>query len=219
MRSGKQTGLRLVLMGKPGAGKGTQAEKLAGDFGLPHLSSGAMLRADIREGTRLGKKVKEYVLKGEIGPEELITEAILGYIERNGLGDRFVLDGFPRTIFQAAELDRKYSPHLCILLEITDSEAESRLSGRYTCGRCGKVYNLDYSPPETPGVCGRCGGKPARRKDDTPPAIRKRLQIFESEARPVIRHYESGSRLERVDASLPTARVLQIISSLIEKEE
>lgn len=215
MRNGNKTGLRLVLLGKPGAGKGTQAEKLAGDFGLPHLSSGAMLRAEIQEGTPLGKKVEEHVLRGEIGPEELITEAILGYMERKGLGDRFVLDGFPRTIHQAEELDRRYPPHLSILLDIPDGEAVRRLLSRYTCDMCGKVYNLNHSPPETPGACGRCGGKLAKRKDDTLKAIKQRLRIFDSESGPVISYYQRGARLERIDASFPADRILRMLASLI----
>ena len=150
--------MRIVLMGKPGSGKGTQASMLAAETGLPHLSSGAILRDEIREKTPFGLKIEEYVIRGEIGPAELITDVVFGYIERKGYGKGFILDGFPRTLYQAEKLDERFPPARCLLIDVSDGLIVERISGRLTCSGCGSVYHAVSRPPVGPGVCDGCGG-------------------------------------------------------------
>lgn len=191
---------RVVFLGKPGSGKGTQALSLSNALSIPHLSSGEILRAEIRDGTEFGRAVEEYVLLGEIGPEELITKVILGYIERNGMGDGYILDGFPRTILQARELDGRFPPGRALLLSVPDQAIVERLSRRYTCSGCGSVQQMDG---EAPGgkPCPECGGALARRADDHPEAIRRRLETFSREVMPVVHYYEDSGRLIRIDGT------------------
>ena len=186
---------RIVLLGKPGSGKGTQAALLSEALGLPHLSSGEILRSEIRDGTEFGRAVEQYVLKGEIGPEELITTAILEYLGRTGSGDRYILDGFPRTIYQARALADSHPPDAAILLSVPDREIVRRISRRLTCGGCGMVARIDHDPGGEMRRCDACGGSLARRPDDHPEAVEKRLEIFRAEVGPVIEFYRNSGLL------------------------
>ena len=197
---------RIVFLGKPGSGKGTQALALSRVLDVPHLSSGEILRTEIREGTEFGLAVKEYVLRGEIGPEELITKVILGYIDRNGIGDRYILDGFPRTLHQARELDHRFQPERALLLSVPDQVIVERLSKRYTCSGCGAVLQVEGEVPNG-RPCPDCGNVLARRADDHPEAIMRRLETFSREVMPVVRFYEDAGRLARIDG---TGRILEI---------
>lgn len=207
--------LRIALFGKPGAGKGTQAEALKGAFGLAHLSSGEILRSEIREGTLLGRKVEQYVLRGEIGPEDLITEAIIGYIERKHSSGGYALDGFPRTLYQAEELDGRFPPDLCLLIDISDEEAVKRLSGRYTCVSCEKIYSTGASGKPAVPSCERCGGELRRREDDTPEVIRRRLRVYMEQVVPVISRYREKGLLETIDGALSPRLTGKKIASVI----
>ena len=198
--------MRIVLLGKPGSGKGTQAGMVREKFGYYHLSSGDVLRENISRGTDLGKKIEEHVRKGEIGPEKVITEAILQFIEKRGIEDELILDGFPRTLYQAERLDEVYPPDLCLLLEISDRESVRRLSGRYICTDCGAPHRLKGGN-QTAGQCRECGGKLVQRKDDKPEAIETRLEVFREEVEPVISHYRKKNLLETLDGSLPPDEV------------
>jgi adenylate kinase len=191
---------RIVFLGKPGSGKGTQASSLSRALSIPHLSSGEILRAAIRDGTEFGRAVEEYVLRGEIGPEELIAKVVLDYIERNGMGDGYILDGFPRTILQARELDGRFPPARALLLSVPDQVIIDRLSRRYTCSGCGSVQQMDEEAPDGKS-CTRCGGALARRADDHPDAIRRRLDTFSREVMPVVRYYEDSDRLSRIEGT------------------
>ena len=190
---------RIVFLGKPGSGKGTQAAALSRSLSLPHLSSGEILRSEIREGTEFGRAVEEYVLRGEIGPEELIAQVILHYIERKDMGAGYILDGFPRTLLQARELDARFPPEQALLLSVPDSVIVERLSRRLTCSGCGTVTDAGDDTPEE--SCPECGGELARRPDDHPEAIAQRLETFEREVTPVILHYEDSGRLVRIDGT------------------
>lgn len=191
---------RIVFLGKPGSGKGTQAQTLSRTRELPHLSSGEILRAEIREGTEFGRAVEEYVLRGEIGPEELITKVILHYIDRSGTGDHYILDGFPRTLSQAARLDEDFRPDLALLLSVPDDVIVDRLSKRFTCMGCGTIRQTG-GPGSSGTACPECGGDFVRRADDHPEAIRRRLDTFSREVVPVIRYYEGSARLCRIDGT------------------
>jgi adenylate kinase len=197
---------RIVLLGKPGSGKGTQAALLAEALDLPHLSSGEVLRAEIREGTDFGRAVEEYVMKGEIGPEELITKAILGFLERSP-GRGYILDGFPRTIFQAEALTEASPPDSAILLSVPDEVIIERISKRLTCTACGAVAGPLQAFDSLESRCEVCGGKLARRPDDHPDAIAVRLETFREQVGPVIEYYRNSGLLIEIDG---TGRVEEI---------
>ena len=194
--------MRIVLLGKPGSGKGTQAQALSRALGLPHLSSGEILRAEIRDGTEFGRSVEEYVLRGEIGPEELIAKVILHHIDRTGIGDRYILDGFPRTLLQAERLDERFPPDRAILLSVPDDVVIDRLSNRRTCGGCGTIVRMEGDGAKE-HACPGCGGALVRRADDHPDAIERRLDTFSREVEPVIRYYEESGRLARMEGARP----------------
>ncbi len=198
----KKGTMRIVFLGKPGSGKGTQAEALARALGLPHLSSGEVLRTEIRDGTEFGREVEEYVLRGEIGPEELIANVILHHIERTGIGDRHILDGFPRTLLQAELLDGRFPPDRAILLSVPDEAVVDRLSNRRTCSGCGTIRRMEGNGAKA-AACPACGGELVVRADDHPEAIERRLDTFSREVGPVIRYYEGSGRLARIDGARP----------------
>ncbi|MFO7916344.1 MAG: nucleoside monophosphate kinase [Candidatus Krumholzibacteriales bacterium] len=208
--------MRIVLLGKPGAGKGTQAARLREGFGYYHLSSGEALREEINRGTDLGREIKQYVEKGEIGPEKLIARLVLDFIDEKDIGKNLLLDGFPRTLYQAEKLDERYPPDLCLLLDISDSESITRLSNRYVCRDCGKLYqNRESGSPAK--ECGECGGRLVQREDDTPEAIQNRLRVFREEVNPVINHYREQGRLVTLDGSLPREEIHNNIKFAIMK--
>ncbi len=205
---------RIVFLGKPGSGKGTQALALSRALGIPHLSSGEILRAEIGERTEFGRAVEEYVLRGEIGPEELIAKVILDHMERKGIGGSYILDGFPRTLLQARELDDIFPPDRVLLLSVPDDVVIDRLSKRYTCTGCGAIRRVEGPDPDGEH-CPECGGTLARRADDHPEAIEKRLEIFSRDVMPVVLHYEEAGRLIRIDGTGAAAEIeREILSSL-----
>jgi adenylate kinase len=205
---------RIVFLGKPGTGKGTQASFLSETLGIPHLSSGEILREEIREGTDFGLAVERYVRKGEIGPQELIAGVIIGHLERRGAGDAYILDGFPRTLHQARELDARFPPARAILLSVPDRIIIERISGRLTCSDCGSIRHAAGDAAGSAEICTACGGRLVRRIDDHPEAIARRLETFAAEVVPVIRFYEESDRLSQIDGTLPMQEVRSMILSL-----
>jgi len=203
--------MRIVLLGKPGSGKGTQASMLSAETGLPHLSSGAVLRGEIRDKTPFGLKVEEYVLRGEIGPQELITDTVFSFIERKGFSTGFILDGFPRTVRQAERLDERYRPDLCVLIDVPGELIIERISGRLTCGGCGEIYHAVSRPPSEPGACDSCGGPVTGRPDDNAEAIRRRLETFREDVQPVLDRYRLAARLVTVDGSCAPEKVFMAL--------
>jgi len=207
--------MRIVLLGKPGSGKGTLAALLSSSLGLPHLSSGEILRQAIRERTPLGLEVENHVLRGEIGPEDLIASAVLDHIDRIGLGDGHVLDGFPRTILQAEMLDRRFPPDLCVLIEVADRTVVERIGGRLCCAGCGAVYHSRSSPPLCRDRCDSCGGGLSAREDDSEEAVRRRIEVFARQVIPVIDHYEARGGLQSFDGEKPPERVFEEVRKAI----
>lgn len=194
-------GPRLVLLGKQGAGKGTQASRLADHRGVPHFSTGDLFRAEAKEGTRAGLEAESYMNRGELVPDDVVV----GVVEeqfRRGVFDRgFVLDGFPRTEFQAVELDRVLDGQpldLVATLDVPTEIALARLAGRRVCENCGTVYHVDH-PPTKNWTCDECGGKVIQREDDTEEAIERRLELYEREMLPIVQHYRRQRRLVVVD--------------------
>ena len=196
--------LNLVLLGPPGAGKGTQADRLRKDFDLPYYSTGIILRDAVERETELGRKAKEYMDAGELVPDELMNGVIAERLESGEADDGFLLDGFPRTIGQAEMLDETLtrlgrSLSGALLIEAPDDEVVRRLSGRRTCAKGQHVYHLEFDPPKHEGVCDQDGSRLIQRDDDKPETVRKRLSVYHDQTEPLIEWYEDKGLLRRFD--------------------
>ena len=195
--------MRIALLGPPGAGKGTQAHRLAERFGLALIATGDILRLNVEEGTPLGKQAKDIMDAGELVPDSLVVAMVSGALEATP--DGFILDGFPRTIAQAealeAELDRTGRPLTGVLLFALDDEtAVNRLSGRRTCSTCQRTYHVELDPPRVEGVCDVCGGELVQRDDDDEATVRRRLDVYHQTTEPLIRFYADQGLLREVQA-------------------
>lgn len=194
-------GPRLVVLGKQGAGKGTQASWLAKQCGIPHLSTGDLFRAEVKEGTPQGLEVERHMKRGELVPDGVVVGVIEEQFRRGVFDHGFVLDGFPRTEHQAIELDRVLDDQpldVAVVLDVTTEAAVARLAGRMVCEECGTVFHVD-APPKRHRACDECGGNVARRADDAEAAIERRLELYERETMPIVAHYRRGGRLVVVD--------------------
>ena len=198
--------LNLVLLGPPGAGKGTQADRLRKDFDLPYYSTGIILRDAVERETELGRKAKEYMDAGELVPDELMNGVIAERLESGEADDGFLLDGFPRTVGQAEMLDETLtrlgrSLSGALLIEAPDDEVVRRLSGRRTCAKGGHVYQVEFDPPKSEGVCDQDGSRLIQRDDDKPETVRKRLSVYHDQTEPLIEWYEDKGLLRRFDGT------------------
>jgi adenylate kinase len=198
--------LNLVLLGPPGAGKGTQAERLVADFGLPYYSTGIILRAAIEAESELGREAKEYVDKGELVPDDLVCRVIEERLDSGEADDGFLLDGFPRTIGQAEMLESALDSRgrlltAVLLIEVGDDEVIRRLSGRRTCVKNGHVYHLEFDPPKNEGICDQDGSRLVQRDDDKPETIKKRLSVYHEQTAPLVDWYEERGLLRRFDGT------------------
>jgi len=197
--------MNLVLLGPPGAGKGTQAAHLVQDFGLPYIATGDILRAAVKQGTELGKKAKEYMDAGDLVPDDVIVGVVAERLQEDDTRDGFILDGFPRTIPQAEALDRsieamgrRLNAVLCI--EVPDDELVQRISGRRICPD-GHVYHVDFDPPKQEGVCDHDGSKLEQRSDDVPDKVRRRLEVYHDQTAPLVEYYDQRGLLHRFDGT------------------
>jgi adenylate kinase len=204
--------LNLILIGPPGAGKGTQAERLVEDFDLPYYATGDILRAAVKEESDLGKEAKSYMDKGDLVPDELICKVIMERLDSSEAQDGFLLDGFPRTPGQAKVLDealesRDRSLTAALLIEADDATVVKRLSGRRVCSKNGHNYHVDFDPPKREGVCDQDGSKLIQRDDDKPDTIKHRLSVYHEQTKPLIEHYEQAGLLKRFDGERPPTEV------------
>jgi adenylate kinase len=196
----------LVLLGPPGAGKGTQAQRLRDDFDLPYYSTGDILREAIASETELGKQAKEIVERGDLVPDDLISAVIAEKLDSGEADDGFLLDGFPRTVGQAEMLEgaldkRGRSLTAALLIDAPDEEVVKRLSGRRTCAKNGHVYHVDFDPPKNEGVCDQDGSRLLQRDDDKPETVKNRLQVYHEQTEPLIDWYEERGLLRRFDGT------------------
>jgi adenylate kinase len=207
--------LNLILLGPPGAGKGTQAERLQVDFDLAHISTGDMLRDQVASGTELGRKAKSFMDKGELVPDEVIIGMLTERIEQPDAREGFLLDGFPRNESQAEALDEALETHgrrlsAVLLIAVPDEVLLQRLTGRRVCVKNpSHIYHLEFDPPKHEGICDQDGARLIQRDDDSEPTIRRRLEVYHAQTAPLIDHYEGTGQLRRFDGTRPPDEVHQ----------
>ena len=206
--------MRLVLVGPPGAGKGTQAQFIAAQFAIPKISTGDIFRANVSAGTELGITAKKYMDAGDLVPDEVTSAMVRERLKEDDAVDGFLLDGYPRTVPQAETLDEmlaELGTHLDVVLELVvdDEEVIRRLSGRRTCRTCGHIWHVDFDPPTREGVCDHCGGELFQRDDDRPDTVRHRLEVYAEQTAPLIAFYAEKGVLVGIDATGPVDDVTE----------
>jgi adenylate kinase len=194
------------LLGPPGAGKGTQAERIVEDFELPYFATGDILRAAVKEGTPLGEEAKSYMDKGDLVPDDVICRVIMERVDSDEAADGFLLDGFPRTVGQADTLENALEKRdrgltAALLIEASDDEVIRRLSGRRVCVKSGHLYHVDFDPPKNEGVCDQDGSRLVQRDDDKPETIKHRLDVYREQTEPLVDRYDQAGLLRRFDGS------------------
>jgi adenylate kinase len=210
--------VRLIFLGPPAAGKGTQARRLAAEYGIPHISTGDMLRAAVKVGTYLGQEAKRFMDRGALVPDDVMIGIIRERLQQPDCDFGFILDGFPRTIAQAEALSELlkslHAPlDYVINMEVPVEEVLRRMSGRLTCQNCGMMYNLMLDPPKTPGRCDDCGGPLIQRADDRVETVHERLGIYRQSTKPLIKHYRNRSLLKTIDG---TGTIDEIAKRIVE---
>lgn len=192
--------MNLILLGAPGAGKGTQAEVICDHLGIPAISTGNIIREALKNGTELGKQAKSYMDEGKLVPDEVVIAIIKERLAKDDCQKGFILDGFPRTVPQAEALDAMgIVIDRVIDIEVADEAIQKRLSGRRVCESCGASYHVDYKPSKVEGVCDKCGGKTVQRKDDHPDTIKERLHVYHEQTEPLKGYYEKTGKLKIVE--------------------
>ena len=205
--------MRLVLLGPPGAGKGTQATAIAEAFAIPAISTGDLFRKNVGEQTELGKLAKQYMDKGELVPDEVTLAMVWDRLADGDADDGFLLDGFPRTVPQAEQLESGLTERgglrldAALNLDVPDEEVVRRLSGRRTCSKCGRIWHVEFNPTKDEGVCDVCGGELVQRDDDKPETIQRRLEVYRKSTQPLIGFYGERGALIEIDATGPPAEV------------
>jgi adenylate kinase len=202
----EEDNMKIIMLGAPGAGKGTQAKKLAAKYGIPHISTGDIFRANIKNGTELGRKAKVYMDQGLLVPDELVVDLIIDRFKEADCEKGYVLDGFPRTIPQAKALDEALAKNndaveYAIDVDVPDSKIVSRMSGRRACVACGATYHIVTIPPKTEGICDVCSKELILRDDDKPETVEKRLAVYHEQTQPLIDYYRAKGILRSVDGT------------------
>ena len=206
---------KVMLLGPPGAGKGTQAQRIVEKFSLVHLSTGDILRDEVKRGTALGQKAKTFMDNGELVPDQLIIDMIGGRIA--AATDGFLLDGFPRTVVQAEELAKITDLDVAINISLSREEVVSRLTSRRVCRACGAIYNLSFRPPSDPTTCESCGGELYQRDDDREEVIQNRYDVYQSQTEPLIEFYRAKGILRAVDGAAGSDGVFGEIARILEE--
>ena len=213
--------MNLLIIGAPGAGKGTMSDILIKNFNLVHISTGDMLREAVRNETPVGLKAQEYMNKGELVPDEVIHDIIVERLSKDDIDNGFLFDGYPRTRAQAEDLDvilKQLDKKIDIVinLNIADEELIKRITGRRICPTCGEIYNTYFKAPEKEGICDKCGSELKQRKDDNLDSLKVRLSEYHKNTQPVIEYYEDKGLVKQTDASKGVAQVFEEIRSILE---
>ena len=213
--------MKIIMLGAPGAGKGTQAKRIAEKYGIPHISTGDIFRANIKNQTELGMKAKSYMDQGALVPDELTLELIMDRFTNDDCKNGYVLDGFPRTIPQAEALtkalaDKQDAVDYAVNVDVPDEAIVSRMSGRRACLACGGTYHIKFNPTKVEGICDACGGELVLRADDKPETVQKRLDVYHEQTQPLIDYYQTQNILKEVDGTLPMEEVFQAIIAILE---
>lgn len=212
--------MKIIMLGAPGAGKGTQAKKIAARYHVPHISTGDIFRANIKSGTELGKKAKTYMDQGLLVPDELVVDLVVDRVNQEDCKDGYVLDGFPRTIPQAEALDKALASlgqkvDYAINVEVPDENIVTRMGGRRACVGCGATYHLVYAPAKEEGICDTCGGELILRDDDKPETVTKRLNVYHEQTQPLIDYYTQAGILKEVDGTADIEEVFREITEIL----
>lgn len=212
--------MKIIMLGAPGAGKGTQAKMIADKYSIPHISTGDIFRANIKNNTELGQKAKTYMDQGLLVPDELVVDLIMDRFKEADCRDGYVLDGFPRTIPQAEALDNALNAigekvDFAINVEVPDENIVTRMSGRRACVGCGATYHIVYNPAKTENVCDRCGKELILRDDDKPETVQKRLSVYHEQTQPLIQYYEKKGVMKEVDGTVDMNDVFAAITALL----
>lgn len=213
--------MKIIMLGAPGAGKGTQAKRIAEKYNIPHISTGDIFRANIKNGTELGKKAKTYMDQGLLVPDELVVDLVVDRVAQDDAKNGYVLDGFPRTIPQAEALDaalEKINDKIdyAIDVDVPDSNIIDRMSGRRACVGCGGTYHIVYNPTKAEDVCDACGGQLILRDDDKPETVENRLKVYHDQTQPLIDYYTKKSILKSVDGTKDMNEVFENIVKILE---
>lgn len=212
--------IRIVLLGPPGSGKGTQASALQKRRGIAHIASGDLLRANVRDNTELGRQAKPYMNRGDLVPDTLILDMMAERLSQPDAREGYILDGFPRTVAQAEALEQRLEQIGCeldavIYLRVPEAEILRRLSGRRTCPACNAVYHVDTMPPQREGICDACGAELVQRQDEKPDVIRKRLEVYEEQTQPLLRFYRGRSLLHEIDGTIGVDNAMDAIEDIV----
>ena len=212
--------MKIIMLGAPGAGKGTQAKMIAEKYSIPHVSTGDIFRANIKNGTELGKQAKEYMDAGKLVPDELTVKILLDRVAQDDCKNGYVLDGFPRTIPQAEVLENALNElgdkiDFAVNVDVPDENIVRRMSGRRACLKCGATYHIVAIPPKTEGICDNCGAKLVLRDDDKPETVQKRLDVYHEQTQPLIDYYNKAGILKTVDGTLPMEEVFNEIVKIL----
>ena len=212
--------MKIIMLGAPGAGKGTQAKKIAEKYGIPHISTGDIFRANIKNGTELGKKAKTYMDEGLLVPDELVVDLVVDRVQQEDCKNGYVLDGFPRTIPQAEALDKALAElgekmDYAINVEVHDENIVNRMSGRRACVGCGATYHIVHAPTKVENICDTCGGELILRDDDKPETVLKRLGVYHEQTQPLIQYYTDKDILVEVDGTVDLEDVFKAIVNIL----
>jgi len=208
--------VKLIFLGLPGAGKGTQAEVISKKLNIPQISTGDILRENVRLGTELGKKAKKYMDEGKLVPDDIIINMMKERLNSDDCKNGFILDGFPRTIKQAEALDSIIKIDKVIFIDVPEDVLLSRLTGRRVCKNCNNVYHLEFNPPKNPSICDKCGGELYQRDDDKEETVKKRIETYNNQTKPLIDYYENKGILIRINGNQPIDKVTKDIIEVLQ---
>ena len=212
--------MKIIMLGAPGAGKGTQAKKIAAKYDIPHISTGDIFRANIKNGTELGNKAKTYMDQGLLVPDELVVDLVVDRVQQDDCKNGYVLDGFPRTIPQAEALDKALAEFgdkidYAIDVNVPDENIVKRMGGRRACLNCGATYHIVFNPTKVEGKCDACGAETVLRDDDKPETVQKRLSVYHEQTQPLIDYYKAQNILKTVDGTQPMEKVFADIVAIL----